>query len=464
MRLKTAIIIGFLLFLLILLVAVVSLNGPLLQLPFNLFGIHVPTAWVLALALLIGFLSFAVWLAGSGIANVARRWLKDLQQQSERVAEEHYLKGLDAILGSRPLEAVNHFQHALEAQANYLPALLKLGDALRTVGRSQDAVTWHRAALNEHPEDVPTLYALTEDSLALRDHEEAKKYLWEILRIQPRRALKALRILRDLYIQEGNWRKALEIQERIGDARVLDEERAEDAPFTAGILYQIGADLVGNEKYGEAVDQLEKVRKKYPSFIATYLKLAEAYLREGREQDAVNAFLEGYRRNTSPTCLLAMEQFHLEKGDPEGAIRQYQALIATTDRKVIPKFLLGRLYYRLEVLDRAEAILTEIEGTIRQSGLLQYYLGRIRERRGDAPKACLHYREVIRILNPFELNYSCGSCGEIAPSWRDYCPRCLRWDTYVPNFRDDLLQEIQEPSPVFYQEIQWKPSPGDRSS
>jgi lipopolysaccharide biosynthesis regulator YciM len=463
MRLKTAVIIGFLLLLLIVLVAVVSLNAPLLRLPFNLFGIQLPTAWVLALALLIGFLSFAIWLALSGIAHVARRWLKDLRQQSERVAEEHYLKGLDAILGSRPLEAINHFQHALEAQSNYLPAQLKLGDALRSAGRPQEALTWHRAALNEHSEDVPTLYALVDDSLALRDHEEAKKYLWEILRFQPKRALKALRILRDLYIQEGNWRKALEIQERIGEARVLEEERAADAPFTPGLLYQIGVDLLAREKYSDAIQQFEKVRKKYPFFISTYHKLAEAFLLVGRAEDAVDAFLDGYRRTNSPTCLLAMEQFYLEKGDPEGAVRQYQNLIGSTDRKVLPKFLLGRLYYRLEVLDRAEALLKEIEGNISQSGLLQYYLGRIRERRGHASEACGHYREVIRILNPFELNYACHSCGEVSPTWRDYCPSCLRWDTYAPSFKDDLMQEIQEPSPIFYQEIQWKPRPDNRS-
>ena len=464
MRFKTSLIVGALIFILIVLVAVVSLNANLLRLPFNLFGLDIPTAWVLALALIFGFLSFAVWLAASGIAQVARRWLKDLRQQSERLAEEHYLKGLDAALGSRPLEAINHFQHALEAQASYMPALLKLGDALRAAGRPQEALTWHRAALNEHPDDLPTLYALSEDSLALRDHEEAKRYLWEILRLQPRRALTALRTLRDLYIQEGNWRKALEIQERIGEARVLDEERSADAAYTPGILYQIGLDFLHQEKYSEAIAQLEKVRKKYPTFLATYLKLADALLLDGREPEAMAVYLDGYRRTSSPVCLLAMEQFFMEKGDPEGAIRQYQELIASTDRKVVPKFLLGRLYYRLEVLDRAEALLREIEGKISQSGLLQYYLGRIRERRGDAQKACGHYREVIRVLNPFELNYACASCGEVSPIWKDYCPRCQRWDSYAPSFKDELMQEIQEPSPVFYQEIQWKPRADDRSS
>jgi lipopolysaccharide biosynthesis regulator YciM len=445
-------------------VILVGLNGSILQTPFNFFGIRIPTAWVMTLALLAGFLSFGLWLAVSGITQVVTRWLRDLRQQNERVAEEHYLKGLDAILGSRPLEAINHFQHALDAQAGYLPALLKLGDALRAAGRPEEALARHREALNEHPDDIPTLYALTEDYLALRDHEETKKHLWEILRLQPKRALKALRILRTLYIQEANWRKALEIQDRIADARVLEEERAEDAPYTPGVLYQIGVDLLAQEKYSDAIAHLEKLRKNHPNFISAYLKLAEAYLRDGREEAAVEVYLDGYRRITSVTCLMAMEQFFMDRGDPESAVRHYQALIATTDRKVIPKFLLGRLYYRLEVLDRAEPLFREIEGSIRQSGLLQYYLGRIRERRGDSAMACGNYREVIKALNPFELNYRCGTCGDLSPSWKAFCSRCQKWDCYVPSFKDELLQEIQEPSPVFYQDLQWTSRAGARSS
>lgn len=464
MRFKTAVITGFLILLLVVVVTLVSLNGPLLQAPFNFFGTKVPTAWVLTLALLAGFLSFALWLAASGVTQVVSRWLSDLRQQNERVAEEHYLKGLDAILGSRPIEAINHLQHALDVQSDYLPALLKLGDALRDAGRGEEALARHRAALNVHPDDIPTLYALAQDSLALRDHEEAKKYLWEILRLQPKRALKALRILRDLYIQELNWRKALEIQERIGAARVLEEERAEDAPYTPGILYQIGVDLVQQEKCPDAIAHMEKLRKKHPGFTPVYVQLAEALLIEGREADAVEVYLDGYRKNSSVTCLMAMEKFYLDKGDPEGAVRHYQTLVSTTERKIIPKFLLGRLYYRLEVLDRAEALFLEIEGSIDRSALLQYYLGRIREQRGAAKEACANYREVIKALNPFELNYRCRSCGDIASAWKAYCARCQKWDCFVPSFKDELLNELSEPNPIFYQEILWTPRAGARSS
>ncbi len=455
MRLKTALVTGFLMLTMALMVGVVSVNGPVLAQPFNLLGLEVPTAWVLALAFLAGFIAFTLWLAGTGVVHWARRWVEGLRRQNERAAEEYYLKGLDAALGSRPLEAITHFQRALETSPEYLPALLKLGDALRAAGRPQEALSFHRQALSIRPEDVATLYALTEDALLLQDHEEAKRHLATILRIQPRRALKALRLLRALYIRETNWKKALEIQEHIGNARVLEEERADDAPFTAGLMYQIGADLLGQEKYKDAVAQLEKLRRKFPAFQATYLKLAEAYLLSGQEETAVDVYLDGYRKNASPMCLLAMEQLFLDKGDPEGAVRQYQNLIQTTDRKVLPKFLLGRFYYKLEVLDRAEGLFREIQGNVRQSGLLEYYLGRIRERKGDAPKACAHYREVIRVLNPFELNYTCAGCGQVSPEWRDFCSTCQRWDTLSPNFRDELLQEIHEPSPVFYQGVPW---------
>jgi len=451
MRQKTAAITGLLLLAMIVVVHVATANDELLGRPFDLLGFRMPAALAMALALVSGFVVFGLWAAVSGLSRLAERWLQDLRKSGERDAEEKYLKGLDAVLGGRPLEAINHFRRSLEAQPEYLPALLKLGDALRRLGRVDEAVELHRRAQLQRPDDLPVLYALVDDYLALQDHEQAKRCLAAILKVQPRRALHAYRTLRELYIKEGNWKKALEVQERIAEARVMEEERAQDAAYGPGILYAIGADLAAQEKYAEAAAHLEKVRRKHPAFIPTYLKLAEAHLLLGREDRAVEVYLDGYRRAGSATCLLSMERVFVEKGAPEEALARYQSVVATTDRKVLPKFLLALLYYRLEVMDKAEALLKEIEGTIRPSGILQYYLGRIRERRGDPARACSHYREVIRILKPFELSFACSGCGERSPQWKDFCGKCLQWGTWVPEFKDELMQELQESRPAYYQ-------------
>jgi lipopolysaccharide biosynthesis regulator YciM len=461
MRQKTAVVVGFLLLAMIVVVYVATANEELLGQPFDLLGARMPTAAAMALALLSGFVVFALWAAASGLSRLAGRWLQDLRKSSEREAEEKYLKGLDAVLGGRPLEAINHFRRSLEAQPEYLPALLKLGDALRRLGRLDEAVELHRRALLQRPEDLPVLYALVDDYLALADHEQAKRCLASILKIQPRRALHAYRTLRELYIKEGNWKKALEVQERIAEARVLEEERAQDAAYGPGILYAIGADLAAQEKHTDAAAHLEKVRKKHPAFIPTYLKLAESYLLLGREDRAVEVYLDGYRRAGSATCLLSMERVFVEKGAPEEAVARYQAVVATTDRKLLPKFLLALLYYRLEMMEKAEVMLREIEGGVRQSGIVQYYLGRIRERRGDTARACSHYREVIRVLKPFELSFACAGCGDRSPQWKDFCPKCLQWGTWAPEFKDELMQELQESRPVYYQaDADWDRSAG----
>ncbi|MCI4398432.1 MAG: tetratricopeptide repeat protein [Acidobacteria bacterium] len=455
MRQKTAIVTGLLILAMICLVTIVIQNEAVLRQDFVLLGTRMSTATAMGLALLSGFAAFGLWAIGSGVARALRRFMRQLRKNSERDAEEKYLKGLDASLGDRPLEAINHFRRALEAQPDYLPALLKLGEALRQTGRADEAIEVHARAQAGHPSDLPLLYALVDDYLATSDHERAKQALAKILRIQPKRALHAYRILRELYIKEGNWKKAMEAQERITELRIMEEERASDAPYTPGILYQQGADLLQQEKRGDAIAQLEKVRHKHPAFIPTYIKLAEAYLLEGQDEKATATYLEGFRRAGSTTCLLAMEKMFLDKGTPEEAIAAYQGAVASTDRKLVPKFLLAILYYRLEVMDKAEQLLREIDGSVRQSGLVQYYLGRIRERRGDFAQACARYREVIRILRPFEMVYVCKGCHEKSPEWKDFCPKCLLWGTWVPDFKDELMQELPESSPVFYQEISW---------
>lgn len=464
MRLKTATITALLFLLMLLLLGLVSENGPLLRQSFNFYGKNVPLGLVLLVSLTVGFIFFGVWLVVSSLAQISQRWISRLSSRNERTAEASYLKGLDAVVGGRPVEAVGHFRRALEAQEDYLPAILKLGDALRETGKAQEAVELHSRALKKNPNDIPTLYTLVEDYLALDNHEEAKVCLHKILKLQPRRALTALRLLRTLYIEETNWPRATEIQKHIERARVLEEERALDTPFTPGLLYQMGVDLLEQNKVKSAISELEKVRKKYPFFLSTYLKLAEAYLRRGDEDAAIAVYLDGYRSNTFPACLLAMERHYLDKGDPEAAIHHYLQLIATTEKKLLPKFLLGRFYYHLELLDKALALFEEIEGSIKQSALLQYYIGRIHQKKNRHADACDHYRRVIRYLHPFELNYRCSGCGDTAEKWQDYCHRCKIWDSFVPTFKDDLMKEIPQPSPVFYEGVQWTKEESGHSS
>ena len=444
-------------------VTLAAANHDVFSAQFNLFGLRVPTSLAFILALFLGFLLFAVWLAASGIAQVTRRWLQKLRFYGEREAEERYLKGLDAILGGRPIEAVHQFQRSLEAKPNYLPALLKLGDSYRALGKTAEATECHKRAIGEHPDDLPTLYALTEDALSVDDHEEAKKNLLEIMRIQPRRALKAFRILRNLYIRERNWSRALEVQGRIGQARVMEEERAGDEAFLPGIMYQIGVDLLEQDKRGDAIRQFEKVKDKYPTFVPAYIRLAETHLLEGSEQSAVDTYLDGYRKASSVDCLLAVERLYLEKGVPEEAVKHYRALIATTELKLAPMFLLGRLYYRLEMLEKADSVFREMEDAIGESGILHYYRGRIYERLEDKTQACSRYRKLIKLLNPFEVTYRCSSCGERKPEWKDFCPACMKWDTFQPDFRDELMQEIQEAKPIYYQENAWERKTGTPS-
>jgi len=464
MRLKTATITALLFLLMLLLLGLISDNSALLQQGFDFYGKKLPLGLVMLASLTFGFIFFAAWLAVSALAQIAQRWIDRLSRRNERTAETSYLKGLDAVVGGRPVEAVGHFRRALEAQEDYLPAILKLGDTLRKTGKVQEAVELHSRALKKNPDDIPTLYTLVEDYLALDNHKEAKVCLHKILKLQPRRALTALRLLRTLYIEETNWSKAAEIQKHIERARVLEEERALDRPFSPGLLYQMGVDLLEQGKVKNAISELEKVRKRYPFFRSTYLKLAEAYLRKGDEKAAIKVYLDGYRSNTFPACLLDMERHYLEKGDPEAAIHNYLELIATTEKKVLPKFLLGRFYYHLELLDKALGLFEEIEGSIKQSALLQYYIGRIHQKKSRPEAACDHYRRVIRYLHPFELNYRCAECGDTAEEWRDYCQSCRIWDSFVPTFKDDLMQEIPQPSPVFYEGVQWTKEENDRSS
>jgi len=106
------------------------------------------------------------------------------------------------MMQARPLEAIKHFRESILLNPHSVPAMIKLGDALREAGEVDEAIEWHKKSLLEDNKNITALYALATDYLRKENSEEAKKFLNEIISIQPKRALYALRLLRNIYIKE----------------------------------------------------------------------------------------------------------------------------------------------------------------------------------------------------------------------------------------------------------------------
>lgn len=455
MRLKTALNYAPLLVILIIIVRVVEENIEILKHDLFIFGFPLKISTAFVVSLLFGFISSIFIAMGMELNRFLSYWLLKFRQRANKESETRYLKGMDAILGARPLEAIKHFKEAIALNPHSLPSLIKIGDALREIGKIDEAIEWHKKALMEDPKHLQALYAMAEDFLKKGSVDEAKRCLEEIISIQPKRALYALRLLRNIYIKETNWHKAKEIQERILKASVLEEEIREDETFTVSIDYEIYSYLLSQNKIDEAILGLESLKRQYPYFLPTYLRLAEAYLLSGDENGALSNYREAFLNCNSIAPLLIMEKLLLEKGEPELCIKEYEEIISESKNSILPKFLLGRLLSKQGFYQKAEAIFNEIESQYASTPSLEYHLAKINERKEEYLKACSHFSEMWRLTKPSEFLFVCKVCGNQANLWKDFCKKCWNWDTFIATIEKELRFEPLPQEPVYYTKTAW---------
>ena len=167
--------------------------------------------------------------------------------------------------------------------------------------------------------------------------------------------------------------------------------------------------------------------------------LGEAELLLGREEAAIGAWRDGYVETGSPVFLARVEDHFIEEEEPVLAIETLRGLIAAAANDLLPRFYLGRLYYRLEMLDEAARTLAGIGDRIRSSPTYHYLVGRIQERQGHLGRAVDAYVSCLKQLELGTAEYVCRVCRERSPDWRDFCARCASWNSVELDFEEERL-------------------------
>jgi len=383
-------------------------------------------------------------------ALLSRRKQRQARRRSEEI-EEEYSRGLAAVLEGREDEALRHFRAVLERDSRNFNTLLKLGEVLRHQEKYGEAIEFHRKAHHLKEEDTRPLYALVEDYEAKGDMDRARAVLGKIIAIN-KHLVSAWRKLRSLHLKERNWEKALEAHERVERrAGASDQERGADARIGLGIRFEIASERLAAGRVKDAVAALKRVLKNDSRFIPAHVKLGEALARDGQEAAALEAWYAGFETTGSPVFLTMLEEHFLQREQPLAAIEALKRCIARSRKDTLARFYLGKLYFRLEMLDDALGVLSPLADRASHAPSLHYLLGRIHERRKNHRDAALEYRKVIRELDLVEVEYRCRSCGEKAATWVERCGGCGEWNTVEANFREEISTEELglSPAPVY---------------
>ncbi len=142
--------------------------------------------------------------------------------------------------------------------------------------------------------------------------------------------------------------------------------------------------------------------------------------------------IEKSYENTHAAILLArLEDLLISLGEPSRLISIYKSSISKRPADPVTKFFLGKLFYRLEMVDDAMETLNSIDTSVLSTPEFYSLRGELHLKRNQVAKALDEFRRACGIKQPPGLPYCCSQCGFTFDDWSGRCPHCSEWNTYT---------------------------------
>jgi len=289
-----------------------------------------------------------------------------------------------------------------------------------------------RASPRPAVDDTSTTELLrrAQEARQLGRHDEAST-LYRLI-LQTRRGhLGALRGLRDLAVDGGRWREALDAQQRILGA-VGSTERSPETEWLATIYYELGRAEAARANTAGALVQFKNAARADRFFLPAALALGDAHEATGDHREAVRAWERAAEAVPALPLLARLERAYRQEGRPSRMIALYQAAIERAPDDLALAVALGRVFLELEMLDEAADQFEKVEVLVPGSPVVHALLGAVFERRGQNVEAFEEYRRALQLGHAFDWPHRCEACGATAPTWLDRCAQCRRWNTIRP--------------------------------
>jgi len=338
-------------------------------------------------------------------------------------------------------EARATLEAILQERPDHVPAALLLADVLMKQGDSETAVKHLETLCLAQPDLVEARYQLADALVSARKSDGSVNLLKQLAGDHPKSALRALRRLRALHVEAGRWDEAVDVHKRLVTRFQSELNQAEKAQGVA-LAFQAGLVKVEADLFKDASLIFQQVLKDDSSFVPAYLALGRCMILQDQESQGVEIWLEGFRTTGEGALLQEIEDYFIQCGRPEEGLAVLQRVAATSVHQTTAKFFLGKMYYRLEILDEALVLFQEVRAQVVYSPILFFFMAKIHGRRGRTEQALNEYRQLLRNLGVLKLRYECNVCSRRTQDFLDRCEACGSWNSVHFLFKENELSEV----------------------
>ncbi|HJW71995.1 MAG TPA: tetratricopeptide repeat protein [Geothrix sp.] len=405
-----------------------------------IFGESIKIQSVILLSFLLGFLLNVLYTGIMELVRLVRGLNDSADNRLVKRISERMQDARDLLAHGLPQEAQVLLGSILEQRKNHVPARMLMGEILLKTGYPEEAIKHFELVCKDDPDQVEARYQLAEAYMIARNPEASTAVLSRLTADHPKKALRALRRLRAIYMDGRRWEEAAEAQKKLQAhfaAELTQAERAQGAALS----YQLGIGKVEADQFKEAAQVFQQVIKDEPDFVPAYLSLGRCMILQDQEAQGLEIWLEGFRKTGEGTFLQEAEDYFIQSGRPDDGLALLRRVAATSKHATTAKFFLGKMLYRLEILDEALDLFQEVRSQVVYSPILFFFMAKIHSRRGRLDAAVTEYRQLLRNLGILKLRYECSVCGHRAQDYADRCDSCGSWNSNHFLFKESDLPE-----------------------
>ncbi len=370
------------------------------------------------------------------VVRDARRMVATYQFQKKQKKEDRihglYSKAMNAMFADNAAEARSLLEDILREDPEHEDTLMRLGDLDTGAERFDEALKHYKKALLASPGNLEAMFSLATLSEKLQRWPEALEYIEGMFERDPGN-LSALVLKRSVLEHNTSWDDLVDVQKSIikGESKAGHDTAKEEAALL-GYRYEQARNALEQSQLERAGKGFRKIIRIDSGFVPAYMGVAEVMLREGDSEGSVSFLEKSYEATSSPLILARLEDVLIGMGEPSRLIRNYRSALAADSQNPMLRFFLGKLYYRLEMVD--DALETLSTGEIPESyPEWNHLLGELYLRRNQCEKAVEEFKKTIDMKRTLRLPYCCSECDHPDEEWSGRCPSCGRWNTYQFN-------------------------------
>ncbi|PWV59494.1 lipopolysaccharide assembly protein LapB [Plasticicumulans acidivorans] len=373
------------------------------------------------------WLLLPVAAASGWLAATRRTERPDADSSSEDI-----YRGLNYLLDEKPDRAIEVFGRMVVHDPDAVEVQLTLGNLFRRRGEVDRALHIHSELLKRSQltseQRGRALLELGEDYLKSGLFDRAEALFEELQGYVEHRSVALVRLL-SIFEQERDWRRALEISDKV--------EQQTGTPMRVNAAHyccELASESLAAGRVEEALAGLEQALAYDPDSVRASIQRARVVAARGDYRQAIEDYLRVVRRAHEflPEVLEPLRECYLESGRREDWLMLLRELVqrrhASAAAVAYAKALREQegVAAALNFIERELRLYPSLEG-LRQ--LIDLKLA------AEEPVRIGDLETLYRIGHSFAERmprYRCDNCGFVGKSLHWSCPSCKRWGTVRP--------------------------------